>query len=96
MSASPILIADPNYGFTEEELEKFKNYGLPSPLEAFNSGEESAAHTIAANINKNLGGQKRHGKKGSRKREKLDAEINHLRKYRDRLKLIKSGSCNAC
>ena len=35
--------------------------------------------------------KKRHSKKGTRRREKLDAEINNLRKYQDRLKLIKSG-----
>ena len=50
--ASSILIADPNYGFTEEELGKLKVYGLPSPLEAFNSGEEISARKRAANINK--------------------------------------------
>ena len=88
LPSPPILIADPNYGFTEEELEKFKDYGLPSPLEAFKNNGESEAHSMAANINKNLGGQKRHSKKGSRKREQLDAEINHLRRYQDRLKLI--------
>ena len=91
LPSPPILIADPNYGFTEEELEKFKDYGLPSPLEAFKNNGESEAHSMAANINKNLGGQKRHSKKGSRKREQLDAEINHLRRYQDRLKLIESG-----
>ena len=91
LPTSSVLIVDPNYGFSEEELEKLKDYGLPSPLEAFNSEEESAAHTMAATINKNLGGQKRHSKKGTRRREKLDAEINHLRKYQDRLKLLKSG-----
>ena len=91
LPSPPILIADPNYGFTEEELEKFKEYGLPSPLEAFKNNGESEAHSMAANINKNLGGQKRHSKKRSRKREQLDAEINHLRRYQDRLKLIESG-----
>ena len=91
LSASSILIADPNYGFTEEELGKLKVYGLPSPLEAFNSGVEISARKRAANINKNLSGQKRQSKEGSQKREKLNVEINNLRKYQDRLKTIESG-----
>ena len=44
LPSPPILIADPNYGFTEEELETFKDYGLPSPLEAFKNNGESEAH----------------------------------------------------
>ena len=85
------IIADPNYGFLEEELEKIKEHGLPSSSEAFHSGEESSARKRAANINKNLGGQKDQSKKGSPKREKLDANINNLRKYQDRLKIIESN-----
>ena len=91
LPAPTILVANPNYGFSEEELEKLNDYGLSSPLEAFHSGEESAAQKRAANINKNLGGQKRQTKKGSSKQEKLDAEINNLRKYQNRLKIIESG-----
>ena len=91
LPSTPILIADPNYGFTENELEKFKEYGLPTPLEAFKNNQESEAHLMAANINRNLGGQKRHSKKGTKKREHLDAEINHFKRYQDRLKLIESG-----
>ena len=91
LPASTILIADPNYRFTEEELEKLKDYGLPSPLEAFNSEEENSARKRVAIINKYLGGQKRQSKEGSQKREKLNVEINKLRKYQDHLKIIESG-----
>ena len=91
LPAPATIIADPNYGFLEEELEKIKEHGLPSSSEAFHSGEESSARKRAANINKNLGGQKDQSKKGSPKREKLDANINNLRKYQDRLKIIESN-----
>ena len=90
LPAPTILFSNPNYGFSEEELEKLKDYGLPSPSEAFHSGEENAAQKSAAN-NKKLGRQKRQSKKGSSKQEKLDAEINSLRKYQNRLKIIESG-----
>ena len=91
LPAPATIFTNPNYGFTEEELGKLKDYGLPSPLEAFNSGEQISARKRAASINKNLGGQKRQSKEGSQKREKLDVEINNLRKYQDRLKIIESG-----
>ena len=91
LPAPATIVADPNYGFLEEELEKIKEHGLPSSSEAFHSGEESSARKRAANINKNLGGQKDQSKKGSPKREKLDANINNLRKYQDRLKIIESN-----
>ena len=63
LPASTVLVDNPNYGFSEEELEKLKVYGLPSPLETFHSGEENAAQRMAANISKRLGGQKGQRKK---------------------------------
>ena len=91
LPAPATIVADPNYGFSEEELGKLEDYGVSSPLETLNSGEESAARKRVANINKNLGRQKRQSKEGLQKREKLDVEINYLRKYQDRLKTIESG-----
>ena len=50
--APATIVTNPNYGFSEEELEKLKEYGLPSPSEAFHSEEESAAQKKVANIKK--------------------------------------------
>ena len=65
------IVADSSYGFSEEELEKLKVHRLPSPLEAFNSGEESSARERAANINKNLGGQNGQSKKAHQSEKNL-------------------------
>ena len=94
--APATIVADPNYGFSEEELGKLEDYGLPSPLEAFNSGEESAARKRTANINKNLGGQKRQSKEGSQKREKTRCEDKLFKEVPRPFENNRKWPCDTC
>ena len=91
LPAPPILVVDPNHGFSKEDLEILKQFQLPTPQEVFQAGNEQEMRIKAGKINKSLGGKRTKKTLSSDEKATLDNKMDLNRRYQERLRGIELG-----